>query len=200
MKKFLLFPVLALSLAACQTSSLTQEEQAPVVTKIYTSFTGMHTEMEASTSELSFVGQSSIVNHEGKFNDFSVTIETDKENPADLTKGTITVTAEVASIKTDSEGLDEHLQKEEFFDAANFPTVTFETTFITPVQDERFVLTGEMTAKGVTKTLSFEATITDKVLTATFDFPRKDFGIGNASYGDKLLSDTVPVTVKVVFQ
>jgi len=45
----------------------------------------------------------------------------------------------------------------------------------------------------------FDAEITDAALTAHYDLPRQEFGIGNDSYGDKLLDPLVPVDVKLVF-
>lgn len=197
MKTKYLLPVLALALAACSTTSLTEEEQAPAPESDAT-FTGQHTEMDESQSVLSFIGTSNIINHEGKFNDFSVEIDTDATAPADLTKATIIVTAEVASIETDA-GVSGHLQREDFFDVENYPTVTFVTTSIVSKGDDVYTLTGDMTVKGKTMEMSFDAVITDEVLTTAFDFPRKEFGVGNDSYGDKLLDENVPVTVKVFF-
>jgi polyisoprenoid-binding protein YceI len=186
----LLIPVLVLSLAACQTTSLTPEEQAaPQVSD--TAFTGTRTTVDTKASVLSFVGESSVVNHEGKFNAFTVTLIPNAQTPADFTQATLNVSVDLTSVETDSKGLDGHLQKEDFFDTAAYPTATFTSTSI---------VSGDLTVKGATKSAMMEASVTDDALLGALAFPRKDFGVGNDSYGDKLLKETVPVMVKVMFQ
>jgi polyisoprenoid-binding protein YceI len=199
MKLTYLLPVLFVALTACQTSSLTEEEKAPAPTSD-TSFTGEYTEVDMSQSVVSFVGESPVVNHEGKFNTYTLDIATDAAEPANLEKATITMTFDIASIETDADGLTAHLQKPDFFDSA-YPTATFKTTSIKQATaKDTYTLTGNMTAKGKTQPLSFNAVITDASMTASFPFPREEFGIGNASYGQKILSKTVPVTAKLIFK
>lgn len=195
----LLVSLSVLTLAACQTSSLSEDEKRAPEASV-TSVSGRVLEVDEAQSVVSFVGKSNIVNHEGKFNDFSVSIKQDPESPADLEKATIEVVIDIASVEVDSDGLRNHLLQEEFFNAEAFPQATFRSTSIENISGNRYKISGEMTLKGKTEPLTMTADITDDYLTATFDIMRATYGIGNDAYGQKLLDPAVPVQVKLVFK
>ncbi len=194
-----LLVVVALTLSACQTSSLTENEQAPVP-ESDTAFSGKQKQIDKSKSVISFIGKSNIVNHEGKFSDYSATITLDKETPADLEKASIVAEIDITTVVVDSEALHGHLQKDDFFATEKFPKAMFVSTGIVSKGANLYDVTGNLTIKGITKSITLSAEITDDYLSAQYDLPRADFGIGNDSYGQKLLEPTVPVTIKLVFQ
>lgn len=187
-----------LALAACQTSSLTDAEKAEVV-ETETPFSGELKEIDAERSVISFVGGSDVIDHEGKFTRYTATVDLDETDPANLENATIAAEVDLTSAETDAPGLTGHLQKADFFNTASGATATFASTRIESLGDNRYAVTGDLTLKGQTQEISFEAEITDSYLTATYDFPRKEWGIGNDHYGQKLLDETVPVSVKLVF-
>ncbi len=191
--------VAALTLSACQTSSLTEVEQAPVP-ESNTAFSGELKQIDKSKSVISFVGKSNLVNHEGKFSDYSATVTLDQETPADLTLASIVAEIDITTVVVDAEGLQGHLQKDDFFSTETYPKATFVSTSIVSKGDNMYDVTGDLTIKGVTKQVTITAEITDEYLIAMYDLPRADFGIGNDSYGEKLLEPTVPVDIKLVFQ
>lgn len=194
-------PLLALSalaLAACQTSSLTDAEKAEV-TQTETPFDGEIEGIDAEQSVISFVGGSDVVDHEGKFTRYTADVKLDDAEPANLEKATITAEIDLTSAVTDAEGLNGHLQKADFFNTASGSTATFVSTAIENHGGTHYDITGDLTLKGQTKSITLEADITNDYLLATYEFPRKEWGIGNDSYKDKLLDETVPVTVKLVF-
>jgi polyisoprenoid-binding protein YceI len=195
-------PLLALSalaLAACQTSSLTDAEKAEVV-ETDTAFSGEMKEIDAEQSVISFVGGSDVIDHQGKFTRYTASVDLDDVEPANLEKATITAEIDLTSAVTDTEMLNGHLQKADFFNTASGSVATFESTSIVAKGGNQYDVTGDLTVKGHTQSVSFPAEITDEYITATYDFPRTDYGIGNDSYGAKLLDETVPVTVKLVFK
>jgi polyisoprenoid-binding protein YceI len=192
--------VLTLALAACQTSVVTPDEKTvPEGAAAEAAFTGTSVAIDKSQSVISFTGKSSIVNHEGKFETFDATVTPDATTPSDFTKAKITATIDVASAVTDSEMLDGHLEKADFFDVAQYPEATFVSTSIVSKGGNAYDVTGNLTVKGQTKPVTIEAVVTDAYITGTFDMPRKDFGVGNDSYGNKLLDEQVPVSLKLVF-
>lgn len=199
MRKLAPLLLVSLALAACSTSSLTETEQTPVE-ETTVAFSGEPKQVDETQSVISFVGKSSVVNHEGKFTDYDIQVTLDETEPANLEKAKVTAEMAVAGIVTDAESLNGHLQKADFFAAEANPKITFVSTGIVSKGGNMYTVTGDLTVKGTTKSITFDAEITDDYLTATFDFPRKEFGVGNDSYGDKLLDDTVPVDVKIVFQ
>lgn len=194
-------PLLALSglaLAACQTSSLTDAEKAEI-TQTETPFDGSIKGIDAEQSVISFVGGSDVVDHEGKFTKYTASVDLDETEPANLEKATITADIDLTSVKTDAAGLDGHMQKADFFNTASGSTATFVSTKIENHGGTHYDVTGDLTLKGQTKSITLEAEITNDYLLATYEFPRKEWGIGNDSYKDKLLDEFVPVTVKLVF-
>lgn len=76
----------------------------------------------------------------------------------DLAKktGSVEVKIEVDSISTGVDKLDEHLQKDDFFDAKKFPTITFKSTAFKFDGDKLDEVKGELTIHGVTKPVTLE--------------------------------------------
>ncbi len=95
----------------------------------------------------------------GAFNDYDAQINFD---PMDLTGSSIAATVKVASINTNNADRDKHLKTADFFDAEQFPEITFKTSVITGSGDQ-YVLTGDLTLHGVTKKVSIPVTIAGPV-------------------------------------
>ena len=89
----------------------------------------------------------------GGFKSFSGTIIQGE----DAASTSATVTIEAASIDTGVEDRDNHLRSGDFLDVENHPTITFETTSITQA-DSGFVVTGDLTVRGVTKPVTLDMT------------------------------------------
>lgn len=206
------FLLSAVLLAACQPAGNAPADEAASSSSSDAAVLEDHAAMEGSSfsrssvtvdkenSTVTFVGGSSIVDHPGTFETFDATVTLDPATPQDLSKAVIAATIDVTSVKTDTERLDAHFQREDFFDTANFPTASFRSTIVRHVEGDRYSVTGNLTMKGVTKTVSVDAEITDDGLSAEFAVPRKDFGIANDTYGQKLLDELVPVTVELAFE
>jgi polyisoprenoid-binding protein YceI len=90
----------------------------------------------------------------GSFNDFQGTIEI---APPELR---ITGSADVLSITTANEQRDEHLRSSDFFEASSFPQITYSSTGI-ELADGEVTLTGEITIKGVTKTIVLKGELSE---------------------------------------
>src|SRR6185503_704105 len=98
-------------------------------------------------------------------------------------QGRVTITIKADSLTTDTPDLTKHLKTPDFFDVAKFPEATFVSTSIKAGGDKgaSHTITGNLTLHGVTKAVTFPATIsvTPDVATvdSTFSINRKDFGI-----------------------
>lgn len=95
----------------------------------------------------------------GGFTDYKGEISFD---PSDLSTFKAEVTIQATSINTRNDGRDEHLRKPDFFDVANFPTITFTSSRIAETADGYSIL-GDLTMHGVTKTISIPVTISGPV-------------------------------------
>lgn len=198
MRIALLLP--AIALAACTASvENTNTDGAMVNDGVQHMTLPESSGVDIAQSEILFTGKSNIVNHQGNFERFAMSITRDASAPQDVTKATMEATIDISSVKTDSEGLDGHFQRPDFFDTVNHPTATFRSTQITANDDGTFTVMGDLTMKGVTHPFSFLGTSTENGMMLNGEIPRRDFGIANDSYKDKLLEPLVPVTVKVVF-
>lgn len=123
---------------------------------------------------------------------------------ADPTKSTINISVAVDSVDTFNEKRDAHLKGADFFNAAQFPTMTFKSTKVAKKSDKVLTVTGDLTLHGVTKsvTVDFERIGTGKDPwggtrtggEAIFTIKRSDFGI---TYMPDGLGDEVKLIVAV---
>lgn len=88
----------------------------------------------------------------GVFEDYSATVTA--ADLSDLSDATITFDIQVASISTKSEDRDNHLRSADFFDADQYPTISFQSTDIAKDGDD-YKVTGDLTIKDVTKPVTF---------------------------------------------
>lgn len=65
-------------------------------------------------------------------------------------------TIQVNSIDSRNSERDEHLRSDEFFDAENFPTITFKSTNVEPLSGGRFQMIGDLTMKDMTRSIELE--------------------------------------------
>jgi polyisoprenoid-binding protein YceI len=130
---------------------------------------------------------------------------------ATLENGVLSGTATVASVKVKDDNLTGHLMAPDFFDAEQFPEISFHSTSIT-TEGEAVTVDGELTLKGVTKPIHASGTLEGPAqdfmgntrlgftLEATID--RTDYGVSwNAELpsGGPALSNDVTLQVELEF-
>jgi polyisoprenoid-binding protein YceI len=91
----------------------------------------------------------------GHFNKFDATVVS--ESP-DFTDAKITFEADVNSISTKNEQRDDHLKSQDFFDAVNFPKITFVSSKILKKDDNEYEVIGDLTIRGVTRQIKLAVT------------------------------------------
>jgi len=146
----------------------------------------------------------------GKFSGLSGVLKLDEN---DYTHSVVEVSIPAASVSTVDEKLDAHLKEADFFDVQNFPTLTFKSTSIRYLGDRDYEVTGDLTIRGVTKSVTLSV---DEVsepskdpwgnqrigLSGSAKINRKDFGfVWNAplELGGVLVGDEVTITLDVQF-
>ena len=143
----------------------------------------------------------------GNFRGFEGTVVVDNDNPAN---SRVDVTIDASSVSTGDDKRDEHLRSADFFDVANFPTITFKSTGMNYTSVDDFTINGELTLHGVTAPVVIKAEQTGEgtnpwgVDVAGFEgstkINRKDFGLGwNATLekGGVLVGEEIKITLEI---
>jgi len=151
-------------------------------------------------SKLEFVGAKVTRKHDGSFQTFTGSVNVVDGDP---TKSSVTTEVDVASLKTDEEKLTNHLKTADLLDAAKYPKATFTSTSIKAggEQGATHTVTGNLQLHGVTKSISFPATIklgaTAVEVSAEFAINRKDFGVVYPGMPDDLIKDQVLLKLQI---
>ena len=133
--------------------------------------------------------------------EISGTVRFDADQP---TQSSLEITIKTASIDTANKKRDQHLRGPDFFDAKQFPVMTFKSKSVKKTGDKTYSMTGELMAKGVKKTITVPVEHTGtgqgrggKTLVgalSTFKIKRSDYGIDYMLGG---LSDEVELIVSI---
>jgi polyisoprenoid-binding protein YceI len=175
--------------AVSNTQQVSNTNTAPAVTK------GDALAITPENSKVEFTGSKVTGKHDGGFKQFTGTI--DLVN-AKAEESSVSVDIDVASVYTDADGLTDHLKTGDFFEVSKFPKASFKSTKIETAKDaDSYTVTGDLTLRGVTKSVSFPATIkvsdADVTVKTDFSINRKDFGIVYAGKADDLIRDDVVI-------
>jgi polyisoprenoid-binding protein YceI len=69
-----------------------------------------------------------------------------------------------ASIDTGNADRDTHLRSADFLDVATHPEITFASTAVEPVETDVYRVTGDLTIRGVTRSVDIDFTLTGSAL------------------------------------
>ncbi|HKU74818.1 MAG TPA: YceI family protein [Pyrinomonadaceae bacterium] len=183
--------------AADKTKAVTGD--AAKVASPATAAQGQRYVITPQNSKVEFTGSKVTGKHDGAFQDFSGQIDY-AGNPE---QSRVNITMKTDSLTTDTPDLTKHLKTPDFFDVAKFPEASFVSTSIKPGGEKgaSHTVTGNLTLHGVTKAVTFPATIsvTPDVATvdSTFSINRKDFGINYAGQADNLIRDDVVLKLTI---
>jgi polyisoprenoid-binding protein YceI len=169
--------------------------------------TGTYT-LDPAHTRIGFVARHAMVTKvRGAFNEFEGTATIDGTNPA---VSHVQVAINAASIDTRNAQRDEHLRSNDFLAMAEYPQITFTSTSVSQTGGDTFEVTGDLTIKGVTNTITvpfdFEGAAKDPFGNERVGFEgavtinRKDYGITwNAALetGGVLVSEKVTLEFEI---
>jgi len=138
------------------------------------------------------------------FRNFDANLTLDSENPQN---SEIEVVIDTTSIDSRVDEFNGHLRGSNFFDTDNYPQATFKSTSIEGTGEDTFNVTGDLTIKDVTKSVTLEATLNKAAMHPMRKIPavgfsaettimRSDFGLDRAvpAVGDEV---TIYITVEM---
>ncbi len=166
--------------------------------------------IDASHSAVEFsVKHMMVSTTRGRFTDVQGTVTMADD---DITRSSVLVEIAAASIDTRDAKRDEHLRSADFFDADQFPTITFSSKRVDPIggQPDHFRVVGDLTIRGVSHEVVLDATSNGRGVTpwgnevagftASTEIDRRAYGLEwNAPLeaGGVLVSNTVKITLEI---
>jgi polyisoprenoid-binding protein YceI len=141
----------------------------------------------------------------GVFTEFEGSFEVGEDGSAQAS-GTV----EVVSIDTNEDQRDNHLRSEDFFHAEEHPQLSFESTEIRPLDEDSFLIHGDLTMRGITRPIVLEAELqgteidpwgNERVaLEARGQLNRRDWGMTfnqALGSGNMLVSDKIKLSLDI---
>jgi polyisoprenoid-binding protein YceI len=182
---------ISLPIAATKMVSSASPTQAQATKVSYAPIPAGDYKIDPAHSTIAFLVRHYEINWvEGRFKDFEGTIRFDD---TDITKSSVDFTAKVESIDTGVAARDQHLRKDDFFDVAKYPQMTFKSTRVERKGKASYVLHGDFSLHGITKPVAIPFTIAGAIkdsrgntrfgVEAHTKINRRDFGM---NYGSRL--------------
>jgi len=141
----------------------------------------------------------------GQFREFEGALHIDEAHPENAS---VSASIDVASIDTNVSDRDAHLRSDDFFNAEQFPKITFASTRVELVDEAHAKVHGELTIRDVTKPVvldtEYEGQVDDPwgnrrtAFTATTQISRKEFGVKwnqLVEAGGAVVSDNIKITL-----
>lgn len=161
--------------------------------------------VDAAHSEIGFkVKHMMISTVKGAFEDFNASVETESE---DFKNAKFSFTAKVDSINTKNKDRDTHLKSDDFFNAAEYPEMSF-----TSKSYDGDTIVGDLTIKDITKEVKLDMDFNGVAVDpygqtkAGFEISgkinRKDFGLTWSAVteaGSIVVSDTIQMAIDLQF-
>ncbi|MEP6850883.1 MAG: YceI family protein [Acidobacteriota bacterium] len=153
------------------------------------------------------VNHSGLTEVPGFFRDFTGSINFDSK---DITKSIVEFTAKATSIDTGIGARDNHLRTKDFFEVEKYPDIIFKSTKVEK-KGKGYLLTGDFTMKGVTKSITFPFQIVGWLpaddrsggkmgIAAETSINRRDYGVSwgsNLPGGIAAVSDIVKISLQI---
>ena len=164
--------------------------------------------LDAAHTQIGFVARHAMVAKvRGAFDEFSGTATVDGAN---LSNSTVTVVVKTASVNTRNAQRDGHLRSDDFLAVDEYPEITFVSTGARQISEAELELSGDLTIKGVTRSVTvpftYEGSAQDPYGNQRVGFAgavtinRKEYGITwNAALetGGVLVGDKVVLELEV---
>ena len=126
--------------------------------------------------------------------------------------GRVTAIIDAASVHTGNEQRDQHVRSADFLDVEKYPSIEFTSTELRDFDGESFILVGELTLHGVTRTVQLEAEFHGVVadpsgaertgFSAATTISRAAFGVDielGFGAGNLVVADAIEIAIEIEF-
>ena len=164
--------------------------------------------IDTAHSDIHFTARHMVITKvRGTFRSWTGTLRLDD---GDLTRSSVEVTIDAASIDTRNEMRDGHLRSADFFEVERFPALTFRSTGVEHVRGDAYRVTGELTIRDITRVVVLEAEVEGKTrddegadrigFSARTRIDRRDFGLTwnqLLGTGNLLVGDSIEIAIEL---
>ncbi len=168
----------------------------------------MSWQIDPAHSQITFTARHMMIsNVRGRFENFTGAVEFNEKNPA---KSTVDVQIEAASINTREAQRDGHLKSPDFFNAEQYPYLTFKSKRVEKTDGEHGRIVGDLTIRDVTREVVLDVEYNGQAkspwgavsagFTAATKINRKDWGLNwNVALetGGWLVGDEVSISIEL---
>ncbi|MHC8287432.1 YceI family protein [Pseudomonas sp. XS1P51] len=158
-----------------------------------------YTQVNATASTISFTYKQFSSRVYGTFGKFEATLDFDTANPS---AGHAALTIDLDSIDAGSSDANEELKKPAWFDTATWPMGTFESTGVKALGNNRYLITGKLTLRSITRVVDVPVLLKSENAIGIFDgrltLKRSDFKIGAGEWADTVVSDDINIRFRMV--
>jgi len=155
--------------------------------------------VNTTASQISFTYSQMGSQMYGTFGKFDAMLDFDSDN---LASARTTLHIDLTSIDAGSEDANTELVKPAWFDTNEFPVAVFESTRFSPAGDNRYLVDGHLTLKGITREVQVPVQLKPDSSIGIFDgelvLKRDEFGLGAGEWADTVVSKDIDIKFKVV--
>jgi len=158
-----------------------------------------YTEVNATASTISFIYQQMGSRSYGTFGKFEASLDFDTQNPA---AAHAALTIDLHSIDAGNSDANDELQKPAWFDTATYPVATFESTRVKALGDNRYLISGHLTLRGLTRAVDVPVLLKAESGIGIFEgelaLKRDAFKIGEGEWADTVVSNEINIRFRMV--
>src|SRR3989344_4353981 len=135
----------------------------------------------------------------GTFKEFVGTLDFDTARPE---AAHAHLTIDLTSIDAGSEDANTELLKPAWFDTERYPQATFESTRIKDFGKDRYLITGNLTLRGLTRKVDVPVLLKAEggvgIFVGELTLKRNDFKIGEGEWADSFVSNEINIQFRMV--
>jgi polyisoprenoid-binding protein YceI len=158
-----------------------------------------YSDVNATASTLSFTYNQMGSRVYGTFSKFVGVLDFDTDRPEDAQAR---LTIDLDSIELESTDAKAELQKPAWFDTATYPEGTFESTGVKDLGNNRYLITGNLTLRGLTREVQVPVLLKADNAIGIFDgeltLKRDDFNMGEGELADSVVSNEISIRFRMV--